>query len=242
MENPWNALDNHPNSSEYVEHLAIKKEQCDEEENVIHTELDPLYDCKYDVNEPPEEFDTSYMEPITELIEDIKCEEEDDSEFVTCEIKKNLRKVTKITKKGKKPKKPLQLKFRKCEKCCEIFPNLVKFNRHKREVHKEGSISLLKREQPMEIKSEKDNSEFVSSENKESPKKLNIKKEQGEKPFNPRNLKTHKCIYCEERYTNMRKLEQHKLDVHKGTIHLLRHHLKGGGVHQNLITRRAVSK
>ena len=211
MENPWNALDNHPNSSEYVENLVIKKEQCDEEKNVIHTELDPLlFDKKYDLNESPEEFDTSYMEPITEIIEDIKCEEKD-SEFVTCEIKKNHRKFTKIMKKGNELKKSRQMKFRKCEICCEIFPNLEEFNRHKREVHKEGSISLLKREQPMEIRSEIDNSEFVSSKNKESPKKLNIKKEDSEKPF-----------------TNIRKLKEHKLEVHKGTIHILRRHFKSG--------------
>ena len=50
------ALDNHPNSREYVVHLAIKKEEFGE-------------------------FETSYIEPITELME-VKCEDEN-SEYIS---------------------------------------------------------------------------------------------------------------------------------------------------------------
>ena len=109
------ALDNHPNSREYVVHLAIKKE---------HYEIDEY--------EALEQF-----EPKTELMdmEDIKCE--DNLEYVSCENRDFLKDLTKKTKDSDKPKKTYKLKSRKCEYCGEEFPNKILFKNHKRDVHKD---------------------------------------------------------------------------------------------------------
>ena len=183
------ALETHPNSREYVVHLAIKKEQDDVEDEDLASE-DFVHEY-----EAPEEFDTSYMEPKTEIMEDIKCEGENSDDDIACENKVTIKKPSKKSEDGDKHKKPRKLKSRTCDYCGQNFPNKMDLNRHKKEFHKD-------------IKEHK-----CDSCNKGFTMKADLKKHirvVHEK------IRNHVCNHCGKAFGTLNCLQKHIRYVHDG--------------------------